>query len=88
MKAYGRLEVQNHMFLTSALDGGVWLASFPVKRLSGTESQSGCSQEKKISCPSLAQSRFLCRPARTRLGTSMHKYVCTDSRRIAGCKYK
>jgi hypothetical protein len=29
MKAYGGVDVQNHIFLTSALDGGEWSASRP-----------------------------------------------------------
>jgi len=30
MKIYGEVEVQLHIFLTLALDGGEWLASCPV----------------------------------------------------------
>ena len=30
MKAYGKLETQRHPFLTSALDGGGWLALRPA----------------------------------------------------------
>lgn len=30
LNAYGRLEVQRHPFLTSALDGGEWLALCPA----------------------------------------------------------
>jgi hypothetical protein len=29
MKTYGGVEIQPHAFLTSALDGGEWLASRP-----------------------------------------------------------
>jgi hypothetical protein len=41
MKAYGRVDIQTHVFLTLALDGGKWSASRPGyfssgERASGT----------------------------------------------------
>jgi hypothetical protein len=33
MKTYGGMEVQVYAFLTSALDGGEWLALRPIPRL-------------------------------------------------------
>jgi hypothetical protein len=61
MKTYGGVEVQLHAFLTSALDGGEWLASRPGRyipvvtdpvyplgrRLGGPQRRSGRSGEEK-----------------------------------------
>jgi hypothetical protein len=56
MKTYGGVDVQTHIFLTSALAGVEWSASLPGsfipgKRASGTQSRSGHCEEEKILDP-------------------------------------
>jgi hypothetical protein len=62
MKAYGRVDVESHIFLTSVLVGGKWSASRPYRftpgerapphsldrRLGGPQSRSGRYGEEKI----------------------------------------
>jgi hypothetical protein len=65
MKAYGGVDVQIHIFLTSALAGGEWLASCPGRftpgypldrKLGEPQSRSGRREEEKILYPSVVQS--------------------------------
>jgi hypothetical protein len=60
MKEYGEVNVQSHIFLTSALIGGGWSASHPGRftprypldrRLGGPQSQSRRREEEKILDP-------------------------------------
>jgi hypothetical protein len=65
MKVYGGVDVYNHIFLTSALDGGEWSAprpcrftpgervpGFPLdRRLGGPQNRSGQCGEVKILDP-------------------------------------
>jgi hypothetical protein len=69
MKAYGGLDVQTHVFLISALDGGEWSVSRPSRftpegknpryplerRLCGPQSRSGRREEEKILGPTRAR---------------------------------
>jgi hypothetical protein len=58
MKAYGRMDVNINVFLTSALVGGEWLASRPLSLypsgkspwypLGGPQNRSGRSEEERI----------------------------------------
>jgi hypothetical protein len=77
MKAYGGVDVSIHIFLTSALIGGEWLAlrpgrftprgkspQYPLhRRLGGQQSRSGRRGEEKILYPTGTQIRPLGRPA-------------------------
>jgi hypothetical protein len=61
MKAYGEMDVEIHIFLTSALAGGEWSVSppgrftpgemVPGRKLGGTQSRSGRRGEEKILDP-------------------------------------
>jgi hypothetical protein len=79
MKAYGGVDVLNHVFLTSALVGGEWSASRPDRFTSGERapgtywkgswvgSRAGLNdvEKRKFMTPQGLELRPLCRPARS-----------------------
>jgi hypothetical protein len=67
MKAYVEVEVQVHIFLTSALDEGEWSASRPVRlitdeRAPGTHWIGGCV-DPRAGLDDLKNKKFLTLPA-------------------------
>jgi hypothetical protein len=93
MKAYGKLEVQNHAFLTSALDGGERSPSFPLTKprcvlntmLSGPRAGQDALEKRKSFVPAWNRTPFPL-PSSPRKFRNINAEIC--SRRLAGCKYK